>query len=445
MKGKFIKVAIFILLILVAVFHSYYLTHLYSHDEIWIYGFASNIVDGLIPYKDYNMVITPLFPYILALILKVFGQKLIIYHIIIALMITSITFLAYKKIKHYAILIFLSLMIYSINGYNTSTLLWLFLLFAILDREDKYKDILVPIIISLMILTKQSLILFVIPSIIYSKNRKKTILVYFIIALLFFIYLIANNNYLEFFDYCLFGMFDFAGSNKLISPIFLVLELFIIVSLIIQFKKSNFSEEILYVLLYQIMVYPILDIYHFTLCWASYLYILFKNNNLNDLYKNTLFIMLAMIELCLIFTTNSMFTLRDIELYEHYPKNTYLEGRMILKNTKEYIADAKNLIERYPEHELYIFGVFSYIIKLDLDIPINKFDLINNGNMGYNGANKYLKELKENCSKKKCLFIVNENEYDTDNYIQTNQEILALPINNYRKIYSTTVYGVYAN
>ena len=33
-------------------------------DEIWNYNFARNVADGLIPYKDFNMVTTPLLPFI---------------------------------------------------------------------------------------------------------------------------------------------------------------------------------------------------------------------------------------------------------------------------------------------------------------------------------------------------------------------------------------------
>ena len=30
-------------------------------DEIWNYGYTYNIATGLIPYRDFNMVTTPLF------------------------------------------------------------------------------------------------------------------------------------------------------------------------------------------------------------------------------------------------------------------------------------------------------------------------------------------------------------------------------------------------
>ena len=36
-------------------------------DGVWSYGFAHNIYNGLIPYKDFNMVITPLYPILMSL------------------------------------------------------------------------------------------------------------------------------------------------------------------------------------------------------------------------------------------------------------------------------------------------------------------------------------------------------------------------------------------
>ena len=47
-------------------------------DEIWNYGFAYNIATGLIPYKDFNMIVTPLFPMISAIFMKIFGINIII-------------------------------------------------------------------------------------------------------------------------------------------------------------------------------------------------------------------------------------------------------------------------------------------------------------------------------------------------------------------------------
>ena len=48
-------------------------------DEIWVYNFSKCILDGLLPYKNISMIITPLFPYIGAILLKIFGNEIIVF------------------------------------------------------------------------------------------------------------------------------------------------------------------------------------------------------------------------------------------------------------------------------------------------------------------------------------------------------------------------------
>lgn len=71
LKSHYQSILIFIgiLLIISPVILSRQLNNL---DEIWNYNFAKNIADGLIPYKDFNMLQTPLLPFINGLILKIF-------------------------------------------------------------------------------------------------------------------------------------------------------------------------------------------------------------------------------------------------------------------------------------------------------------------------------------------------------------------------------------
>ena len=91
--------------------------------------------------------------------------------------------------------------------------LLLFFILLNLKEDDKKNYYLEPIIISLMILTKHTLGLLVIPSLIYSKKRLKTFLVYVISFLILLLYLIINNNIFEFIDYCILGMFSFTSNN----------------------------------------------------------------------------------------------------------------------------------------------------------------------------------------------------------------------------------------
>jgi len=43
-------------------------------DEMWNYNFSKIILEGRLPYKDFNIIITPLVPYIGAVFLGVFRK-----------------------------------------------------------------------------------------------------------------------------------------------------------------------------------------------------------------------------------------------------------------------------------------------------------------------------------------------------------------------------------
>ena len=50
-------------------------------DEIWNYGFSYNILNGVLPYRDFNMVLTPLYSFIMTIPLFIFGNNILVFHI----------------------------------------------------------------------------------------------------------------------------------------------------------------------------------------------------------------------------------------------------------------------------------------------------------------------------------------------------------------------------
>lgn len=52
-----------------------------DNDLIWNYGFSYNIASNLIVYKDFNMVITPLYPFICGLVMKLLGNNFFIFNL----------------------------------------------------------------------------------------------------------------------------------------------------------------------------------------------------------------------------------------------------------------------------------------------------------------------------------------------------------------------------
>ena len=446
MKKKIGLIILFILLVALATFHSFSFTNLYSFDEIWNYGFGKNILDGLVPYRDFNMIIPPLFSYLVALVLKIFGEKLIVYHIFLACLVTEITYLSYKKIGWYSILIYIALLIYCTNGYNLFTLFVLFLLLQTIEKKPKNQEFIIPILISMMFLTKQTLGILILPSILYSKNKKKTIAIYLVIALSFLSYLLINNSLFQFIDYCFLGMFEFTEKNYLSVLPYLIIELCSCAILLKKFMQSKGTrKDICYVLLYQIIVFPIVDISHFVLGWSSILYLLFKQAKATKMFKISAFIVILTMELSVLSIADYSSTLRGRSYLEPYPGSGFLEGRLVPIITKDYLHSMGEYIQKYPEHRLYILGNYGYLVKLALDIPITKYDLINDGNMGYHGSQKYIEEIKETCREEQCLFIVNDNEHNKKGYGQTNYQILEYVSKNYQKIYASSTFGIYIN
>lgn len=70
-----------------------------SLDEIWIYNSAKCIANGLIPYRDFNMITTPLFFNICSVFLRIFGNEMIIMRVLECITTAVILFVIYKILR----------------------------------------------------------------------------------------------------------------------------------------------------------------------------------------------------------------------------------------------------------------------------------------------------------------------------------------------------------
>ena len=106
-------------------------------DEIWNYGFTSNIFNGWIPYNDFNMVITPFYPFIMSLLMHIFGNNMLFFHVENASLMTCLYYFI-KQLIGKNIYYILPFFIWPINtsmpNYN---LFALFLVVLILYLEEK--------------------------------------------------------------------------------------------------------------------------------------------------------------------------------------------------------------------------------------------------------------------------------------------------------------------
>lgn len=402
-------------------------------DEIWSYGFSYNIVNGLIPYKDFNMVITPFYSMFMALFMLI-NNSLLVFHIENSIIITLFVFITYKLIKEKVFLI-LPILIFPLNitfpNYNLF-ILFLFILLIYLEKNNK-SDLLIGIILSLVFLTKQSVGLFLIPVSLYYIGKKKNLkrFIGFIIPnIIFTVYLLITNSYKEFIDLCFLGLLDFGKNNSNFNIFFVFIVLLVL--LILYLVKKHKKIEYYYLLGFISICIPLFDLYHFIIYLIASIIVFYMNDNLY-VFKPKLIGISLFIGLSFVYITKS-----NININNYPNKLNLFEYRYISKNNINYTNEIINYMNKYNNKVMFI-GPGAYYYKLVGNKKINDLDLINTGNYGYNGSNKLLNRVKN--LDKDYVFFVDEDELGIGK--QTDQELYKYIISNYKKIDKIENYDIY--
>lgn len=405
-------------------------------DEIWNYGFTYNIANGLIPYKDFNMVITPSYPFLGALFLIIFGKSLLVYHIFNALICTGIFYFMKITLNKSYYIVYSILLLVSLPNYSLFSIL---LLYIILYLEDnKNNDFLIGIFIGLTFLTKQNIgIMFVLPSILTKKFKQiKNRTIGFIIPnIIFFLYLIITDSLLSFIDYAFLGLSSFAENNILFS-MWGTLTIIAIIYLIYQYVITK-DIKVLYLLFFQIIAYPIFDTYHVLIPFIPVLgYFLSK---LNLVVKVTQVAFIIFIGIVFAYNINNILNGNN-----RFPNDTNVcKMRILDDNTISNIKEVSNYLKE--NKDVYIINDKAYVYKLESDIPINKFDLLNDGNLGKDGDIRLIKEIEYKCKEKVCTFLMREDEIYDDTLTQTNRKIINYINDNYKKVGKIIDLTIYQN
>lgn len=438
------KIIVVFVIVCVAVFcYSYFYSTLFL-DEIWNYGFSYNIVKGLIPYKDFNMIVTPFYSFLGALFIQVFGHHLWSIHILNSLMISLMMLLMYFNIGKRVLFYFPILLLYCYPGYNLFCLFLMIILIMICEKEFKNKDVVLGLLCGIFFLTKQTVgICMFIPMIYYSKNKLKSFVSYCVPILLFVIYLLFYNAFYQFIDYCFLGMFDFGEQNRIF--LFLPIEIIICILLGYMLIKSRFSDKkLFYILMFQIMTVPIVDDYHFMIGFLSVYYWFLERVKVKKYQIKYYFVIILFATWYWNYMANGY---GNFHFYGD--KSSYLYGRYVEKYIEVGMTDISDYMEFVKDDydRVFLFTQNSYMIKLNTSYLLNKFDLINNGNMGYHGDKKYIRELDELCSRVTCLFITYHFEINDDNPkgSQTSSKIIDYVYENYNKIGEEGSFDLYDN
>ena len=230
-----------------------------DNDLIWNYGFSYNIASNLIVYKDFNMVITPLYPFICGLVMKLLGNNFFIFNLINIVLLSSMYYYIYKKYPKSYIPSMVLISFILRPSYN---FLIMFLLLILLNLEED-KNFLTGVVLGLIFFTKQSFIILCIPSIIYIREPKKILKRiggFLIPCIIIGLYLIINNSLYEFINYTVLGLFSFGTKNSFFN----LGTVFILVLIgFLTFYYSKYKDiKVLYLICYQVMAYPIFNAMH---------------------------------------------------------------------------------------------------------------------------------------------------------------------------------------
>ena len=396
-KRLIFDIGLFLLLYIISFVIAFMFTYVWG-DQIFCYGFSYNISKGMIIYKDFNAVPTPLYFMIASIFIKIFGNYLISICILDSLFTAAIGMIFYKIIGWKGIFPFLYLIVFIPSPYNIMCLLFLFIIIYLI-HNNKYNDLLVAFLIGIVFITKQNVgVLLFIPMFLYSKKRIKSTIVFMIPFLLICIYFLCNNALFYFFDYAFFGLFEFSG-NDYYDASFLFIEMLCCSYLLFSLYKSKWKDkEALYILLFQFIVYPVFDLRHFTLSFVAFIYYFVKN--CKKVRGKVAFCAFEVL-----FTT-----------YAFYINFTPIEVQMnkdllYLRSPAKISTYLHEIYNRYGDNgdnieNIYFDSEFSFLFKLYYDVPINKLDLFVDGNLGYYSKKSTFKMLEDHCKKEKCIFIM---------------------------------------
>ena len=465
-KKKIISISLFILILIYSSIKILTKT-IGNMDEIWSYNFANQISRSLLPYKDFNIITTPLLPFIAGLFLKVYNS-LFTMRILSIIVSTSSMFLVYKILDKLniklSVLLTILISIFYFNYYyleynNLCLLLNLFIIYLeLLLKDSNKKHLFIGILAGLVFLSKQtvglltSLAIMLYQIIINYKNKKvlNSNLLFRLIGImiptvLFIIYLLFNNIVSEFIDYTILGISTFSnkigylnlitGGNIIIKILAIIIPLSYLFMLYTYIKKKDNKILIiggLSIAMFS-LVYPISDVTHF--CVAIIV------NLIANIYTLSLYIKLNNKNMIKYSSLISMVILLGLSGYTYIRNNNqykstlnHFKGLPISKSLEDEIIDIDNYIKN--NNNVYILDSKAALYMISIDRYNKNYDLFMNGNFGKDGINSMLNNIKEDNNS---IYLINNKKKNW----QTPLEITDYIENNFNKIDEIYNYNIY--
>ncbi len=495
-KTKFRNGLLYILM-LITILSIIILKPINNLDEIWNYNFARNIANGLVPYKDFNMLQMPLLPIICGVILKIFLNELIVMRIIAAFMCAGILYFSYKILNKLNVkkevsvicVFFLGWLLkdYFCIDYNFATL---FVTLIIINIEiSSYQknanffylnlktSLLIGVLAGLTLGFKQtSGLLICIATLgnkllfVRNKNNFKIFLKDFLFRLigilipviLILLYLFATNSIQDFINYTIKGITSFSNSLSYKYLIKLntigILSVLVPISIIYYWIKTIIMEKnkeqyilLVYGLGIFVIAFPISDNIHFLIGTEPFIILIQSEiyNLLYTLYKrflsNTKIKFLVYFLMCF---ASSIVILGSI-IFSVFNLIHYYNQKKLLSELShyKYIPIDTRLEEQINRIDKYILNEKKDIKILDATsaiymIPINKYnknyDMLLKGNLGENGEKNIKEEIK---NSRYIKYLVLQDRFNKN--WQTPLDVIEYVKTNKNKIGEIEIFDIY--
>ncbi len=341
-------------------------------------------------YRDFNMVISPLYPAINGLFMSLLGNNFIVFSIINTIYVLLVLFFIYKISRKIYLFSIPFVLLTCLPNYNTLCIL--FALILIYLEKEKKNDYLIGLIIALAFLTKINAgVLLAIPTLYYFKDIKKILKRFagFLIPnLIVIIIFLLTNNLKNYISYVFLGIFDFAKNNLIFEYMALIVPVILIYLIYLFIKEKNVIY--LYGIFFLGLIYPIMNQLHVMIAILPALVLIF-NRHESIIYRlrYTAFLFMLFPVVGLIVSTNGVKFGNDDNIFKYRRiEEKYIERSNVLKDY--FKGDFSNVT----------FVLYdNYLYKLLLGLKIDKYDIILYGNMGYKGTEKMIEHLKNDKHK----------------------------------------------
>ena len=469
---KYDTIILFILIVLIS-FGIEMSMPIKSGDELWNFNNAYKIYNGYKIYKDTNVIITPIFFYIVEIFFYILGANYLVFRLIGIISYAILVILIYKIFKEmgigkkiaffYVIILHQTIYYIQLCAANYNCFAIIFSLLGILKAlKNKNSWVWQGIIIFLVLFTKQNIgvlyfIAICLSDIIINGINKKSIkkiikqsALATALSLVLLLIMYCQGILADFLSFAVFGLKEFSGNFYIDIYIISLLSFIIVIwTLTTVVRKKGLLEEqtnkklmilCIFSTLYVFITYPIANSHHIILgSIITYITVICILHliGINVLKLEKLIIIIGILFLIKSVGNSAYNTYKWIKKADFTISNNnpYFGCRLLQKEKIEKMD--KFIIEKNIEGKEVI--ILSHQAGLYL-IPLQKnngvFDLPFKGNLGKEGENGLIDKISK---LKSCVILITKGNL----FWQESEKANEFVRNNFRKIGEIEGYEIY--